>query len=247
MAALDGLFERPIAHRGLHDRAKGVVENTASSVARALEQRFSIEIDVQETAEGEAVVFHDDTLERLTEGTGPVIARTVAELRAIPFRETADRIWTLDECLDLVGDQAALAVEVKTVGDHRRLTQRVAKVLSARGGSLAAKSFDPRVVADLRTLAPRIPRGVVGEAFSDGDPHWAHLGPLRRFAARNLLHLPATRPHFLSWSVHDLDRSAIRLARRAGLPVMTWTVRTPEDQARAALGADQMVFEGFIP
>lgn len=69
MAALDGLFERPIAHRGLHDRAKGVVENTASSVARALEQRFSIEIDVQETAEGEAVVFHDDTLERLTEGT----------------------------------------------------------------------------------------------------------------------------------------------------------------------------------
>lgn len=245
--ALGWLFDRPIAHRGLHDRALGVVENTPGAVARAIEHGLSVEVDVQETADGEAVVFHDDTLDRLTEETGPVMARSVAQLRRAAFRETADRIWTLDECLDLIGGRAALAVEIKTVGDHRRFTRRVADILTARGGRVAAKSFDPRVVATLREIAPRIPRGVVGEAFRDGDPHWAHLGPLKRFAARNLLHFPATRPDFLSWSVQDLDRPVVRLARRAGLPVMTWTVRTPEDQARAALGADQMVFESFVP
>lgn len=247
MARLDWLFERPIAHRGLHDRALGVVENTPSAVARAIEHGYAIEIDVRETADGEAVVFHDEALDRLTEATGRVAEKSLAELRRAPFRETSDRIWTLDECLDLVAGRAALVVEVKAARDHARLTRRVAERLVARGGPVAAKSFDPRVVATLRRLAPGLARGVIGEAFRDVDADWAHLGRGGRFAARNLLHLPMTRPDFLSWNVHDLERRIVRMLRARGRPVMTWTVRTPADQARAALLADQMVFEGFLP
>lgn len=248
MARLDWLFERPIAHRGLHDRAIGVVENTPSAVARAVEHGFGVEIDVQISADGEAVVFHDDTLDRLTEASGPVDALPLAELRKIPFRETADRIWTLDECLDLMGGRTPLTVEIKSLfSADMRLAARVADRLTARGGPVAAKSFDPRVVKTLRHAAPAVPRGVIGEAFENSDPHWSFLSSARRFAARNLLHVPLTRPDFLSWHVRDLPRRSVSLARAAGLPVMTWTVRTPEDQARAGLHADQMVFEGFVP
>ena len=242
------LIERPITHRGLHDRALGVVENTPSAVARAIDNGFGVEIDVQGTADGEAVVFHDDTLDRLTEARGPVAAMTLAELKRVAFRETADRVWTLDDCLDLVAGRRALTVEVKS--SFRRdlaVAERVATVVAARGGPVAVESFDPRVLTILRRIAPSIPRGVVGEAFADDDLAWAHLTSAQRRAARNLLHWPVTRPDFLSWRVRDLDVRTVRLARKLGTPVTAWTVRTPEDQARAAVFADQIVFEGFMP
>lgn len=247
-ARLDWLFERPIAHRGLHDRALGVIENTPGAVSRALSHGFAVEIDVQLSADGEAVVFHDETLDRLTVAAGPVAARPLRELREIAFRETADRIWALDECLDLVGDRAAVVVEIKSsfAGDMR-LADRTAELVARRGGRVAVKSFDPRVVHRVRLRAPQVARGIIGEAFANRDPHWSALSAARRFAARNLLHWPLTRPDFLSWSVRDLPRRSVSLARAAGRPVMTWTVRTPEDQARAGLHADQMVFEGFLP
>jgi len=248
MPRLDWLTARPIAHRGLHDRSVGVVENTPTALAFAIDAGYAAEIDVQMSADGEAVVFHDDTLDRLTEAAGAVAGLPLAALREITFRETSDRIFTLDECLDLVAGRTTLVVEVKSrFGADMRLAERVADRLSARGGPVAAKSFDPRVVATLRRRAPSVPRGIVGEAFADGDPHWASVSARRRFAARHLLHWPATRPDFLSWHVGDLDRPAVRLARALGRPVMTWTVRTPADQARAALGADEIVFEGFRP
>ncbi|MFC3693951.1 glycerophosphodiester phosphodiesterase family protein [Chenggangzhangella methanolivorans] len=246
MARLDWLMARPIAHRGLHDRTAGVVENTPTAVGEAIAAGYGCEIDVQLSADGEAVVFHDETLDRLTEASGPVAALPLADLRRVAFRETADRIFTLDDCLDLVAGRGALVVEIKSAfGGDERLVRRVAERLAARGGPVAAKSFDPRVVTALRRLAPDAPRGIIGEAFADGDPHWAAISPRRRFSARNLLHWPATRPDFLSWNVADLERPAVRLARSLGRPVMTWTVRTLEDQARAALHADQIVFEGF--
>jgi glycerophosphoryl diester phosphodiesterase len=245
MAGLDWLVSSPIAHRGLHDLELGVVENTPCAVARAVEHGFSVEIDIQATADGEAVVFHDPTLDRLTEMTGPVAALTLSQLRRVVFRETSDRFWTLDECLDLVGGRQPLIVEVKS---SRRsdggLGRRVAERLAQRTQPVALKSFDPRVLRAALAAAPNVPRGIIGEGFA-GDR--SRLTALQRFGARNLLHAPLTRPHFLSWNVHDLPSRIVSLARRRGLPVMTWTVRTPADQARAALFADQMVFEGFLP
>lgn len=248
MPSLDWLFARPIAHRGLHDRAAGVIENTSSAVSAAIEHGFGVEVDVQATAEGEAVVFHDATLERLMDAAGAVADTPLAKLRQIAFRETSDRVWTLDECLDLVGGRTPLVIEVKPsrAGDTR-LARRVAELVGRRGGPVVVKSFDPRVLVLTRQLSPHVPRGIVGGAFSDAEPHWAGLSNAQRFAARNLLHWQATKPDFLSWHLRDLDRRSVRLARRSGRPVMTWTVRTPEDQARAAMGADQIVFEGFVP
>jgi glycerophosphoryl diester phosphodiesterase len=242
---LEPLFALPIAHRGLHDRARGVIENTPSAVRGAIEAGYGVEVDVQRTADDAAVVFHDDTLDRLTEATGAVAAYSLDELRKVPFRETADRFWTLDELLEEISGRAPLFVEIKSqFDDGMRLAALVGARLAAYSGPAAAESFDPRMVAVLRREQPGVVRGVIGCAFAD-DEDWAELTTGQRFAMRHLLHWSSTRPDFLSWDVHDLQRAAVRLARKAGTPVSTWTVRTPADQARAGLYADQMVFEGF--
>src|SRR5215208_2222472 len=99
--AFDWLIARPIAHRGLHDAKRGIIENTRSAFAAAMASNYAIECDVQLAADGEAVVFHDDTLDRLALAQGPLIARTSAELKSIMLRGSTDRIGTL---ADLLGE-----------------------------------------------------------------------------------------------------------------------------------------------
>lgn len=250
MTALDELFDQPIAHRGLHDVSAGVVENSRSAVLAAIEAGYGIEVDVQITADGEAVVFHDRLLERLTGRPGAVALHSAEELCAIPLSASAagDRIWRLQELLDLVDGRVPVVVEIKSLWNRQtQLATRTARLLSTANGVVALKSFDPEMVVAARKAAPRVPRGVIGHAFPprDGEGRWLPCG---RFCLRNLLHWPLTRPHFLSWDVQDLPRRSVQMAEQLfKVPVMTWTVRTPADQARAALYADQIVFEGFRP
>jgi glycerophosphoryl diester phosphodiesterase len=248
VGALDWLFARPIAHRGLHDRAAGVVENTPTAVSRAIEAGYGVEIDVRETADGGMAVFHDKTLDRLTGETGPLIDRTVDELRRIAIIGSRDRIWTLDDCLDLIEGHAPLVVEIKSswTGDVDHV-RRVAETIAARGDKVALKSFSPRAVQIAKLYAPEIPRGIVGEAFANDDATWRHLGRRRRERARALSHLSQTKPAFLSWDIDDLERPEVVAFRASGNPVMSWTVRSEADRDRALKFADQIVFEGFLP
>jgi hypothetical protein len=99
----------------------------------------------------------------------------------------------------------------------------------------------------MRALAPSLPRGVTQESLYD-DPEWDFLSTRTKFSLGHLLHLPQSRPDFLAWYVKDLHYKVPRSARKfLGLPMLTWTVRTPADQAHAGLYADQMIFEGFRP
>jgi glycerophosphoryl diester phosphodiesterase len=245
MAAPAWLTSRPIAHRGLHDVARGVVENTASAVAAAVAGHYGIEVDLQRSADGEAMVHHDDALGRLTEGQGNLADLSAAELKRVPFRATADRMMTLGELCDLVGGRVPLVLELKSRFDRDdRLVARVAGVLASPAGQVAAMSFDPRLVAGLRRAAPQIPRGVVSERHFD-HPEWRALTAWQKRGLAHLLHAPWSRPDFVAYRVDDLPAPATRLAHGLGLPVLTWTVRTPAQRERATQWADQMIFEGF--
>ena len=245
---LDWLTAAPIAHRGLHDAAAGVLENTPGAVSRALERGYGVEIDVRETADGEAVVFHDATLLRLTGRKGRVGELTLAELKELELIGSRERFWTLGECLDLVAGRGALVIEIKApwrkVPDFAR---RVAQQVAGRDEPIAVKSFNPRAIAAVREAAPKLPRGIIGEAFADDNPAWKHVSPRRRASARDILHRRKTRPHFLSWDMTDLPRPAVTEMRERGLPVLAWTVTNPAEQAQALACADQIVFEGFTP
>lgn len=247
--APDWLVRRPIAHRGLHDRGRGVIENSLSAARAAVAGGYAIECDVQLTADGDAVVFHDFTLDRLTEASGPLVGRRAAELGDVALAgSSGDRVPTLGALLDLIGGRVPLVCEVKSrfTGDTR-LADRVAAVAAGYGGPLALKSFDPAVVAHLRGRGLPHPLGIVAEAAYD-DPEWAALTAETRAGLAALAHVADTRPDFLSWRVHDLPHAAPQLFRSAlGRPVMAWTVRTADQRQRAARWADQMVFEGFAP
>ncbi|HEY8579338.1 MAG TPA: glycerophosphodiester phosphodiesterase family protein [Beijerinckiaceae bacterium] len=244
--SLDWLVARPIAHRGWHDRPAGRIENAPAALAAAVEAGFAIEIDVQAARDGEAMVFHDATLDRLVGRPGAVRDHDAADLAAMTLRDgRGDAIPTLPSALALVAGRTPLVVEIKSAFDgDMRLADRVAALAAAYGGPIALKSFDPDVIAHLRAAGVGVPLGVVAEAAYD-HPEWAGLAPERRRALAAFLHWSRTRPDFLSWNVNDWPHPTPHLLRAAlGRPVMTWTVRTPAQWAQARRFADQAVFEG---
>ena len=245
MTALSWLTQRPVAHRGLHDSAAGIVENTESAVQAALDGNYAIEVDLQLTGDGEAVVFHDETLDRLMQAQGRVIDCTASELQTMAFKVGQDRIQTLGELLEQVAGKATLVLEIKS---HRNnlgpLERRVIDVLKDYDGPAAVMSFDPGSIEIIRHSAPDITRGLVSERF-DGTGEWAHLGTGERLCRRHLLTAWQCRPHFINYDINALPAFAPQLARFLGLPLLTWTVRTKQHRATAQRWADTMVFEGF--
>jgi glycerophosphoryl diester phosphodiesterase len=244
------LTARPIAHRGLHDIRKGVLENTLTAAARAVERGFNIEVDLGLSADEAVVVFHDDTLDRLSGETGRVDRRTLAELREITLKGTSDRIPTLDELLALVDGRVGLCLELKSDFPRRpdeRLVARVAEKLAAYRGPVVTKSFDPEVLVAAHRHMPGIAHGIVADDASDLG-YYARFSRIERFALRHLLHAPRTRPDFVSYCCDDLPAPGPWIARRFfGRPVISWTVRDEATRRRVLASADQIVFEGFDP
>ena len=246
MPALDWLTARPVAHRGLHDAGRGIVENTPSAVSAAIAGGYGIEVDLQITSDGEAMVHHDDALGRLTDGSGDLASMSAAALKQVSFKSTADRMITLGELCDLVAGRVTLVLELKSRFDgDLRLVARAAEVLKMYAGPVAVMSFDPTQVAAARTTAPALIRGIVAERWYTHH-EWERLSRSQRRNLAFLLHGLQTRPHFVAYSVRDLPTLAPLVARNLfGRPLLTWTVRTTEDRMRAQRWADQMIFEGF--
>jgi glycerophosphoryl diester phosphodiesterase len=248
MAQIDWLTARPIAHRGLHDASLGVIENTAPAFSAAIDGRYAIECDLQISADGEAMVHHDDVLGRLTEGSGRLGDLTADALRAVPFKQTSGRILRLGDLCELVDGRVPLIVELKSRfdGDHR-LPKRAAEVLASYKGPAALMSFDPAMIETVRALSPSLPRGIVAERHYT-HPEWDRLLAGQKRSLAYLLHVPRTRPHFVAYHVKDLPAPGPWIARTMfGLPLLTWTVRTEDDRLRALRWADQMIFEGWRP
>lgn len=241
------LTSRPVAHRGLHDRQRGIIENTASAIAAAIEHGFAIEVDVQRTADGKAVVFHDATLERLTVEQGPVVAWEAARLQRLRIRGSSDHIQTLDELLDQVAGRVPLVIEMKTLWDGcGPLEEAVAVSLASYDGPVAVMSFDPDSVDAIGHYAPFVIRGFtcgVDGDVTDGE----FLSLARRREAVGIANLERLQPDFIAHHVRSLPSPLSRYARLRGLPVLTWTVRSQADRRAASLYADQMIFEGFVP
>jgi glycerophosphoryl diester phosphodiesterase len=248
MRAPDWLTARPVAHRGLHDAISGIIENMPGAVQAAIDGNFAIEVDIQLTSDGEAMVHHDDALGRLTEGTGPLLGKTAAELKATKFKDTSERMMTLGDLCTLVAGRVPLVIEVKSHFDgDRKLVARMAAVLAGYRGPAVGMSFDPDQVLALREKMPALPRGIIAQRDYDDD-YWKKLTPQQRDGMLYLRHAFRTRPHFVAFWVDQLPAPAPWIARNIfGLPLLTWTVRTPEQRERAARYADQMIFEGFRP
>ncbi|MGX9428624.1 MULTISPECIES: glycerophosphodiester phosphodiesterase [Bradyrhizobium] len=248
MRAPDWLTARPVAHRGLHDAARGIIENMPAAAEAAIAGNFTIECDIQLTADGEAMVHHDDALGRLTDGAGLLLTKTAAELKTVRFKDTAERMMSLGDLCALVAGRVPILVEVKSHFDgDRKLVKRMAEVLSSYAGPVVGMSFDPDQVLALREIMPRLHRGITAQRDYD-DGYWAKLTPAQRDSMLYLRHGFRTEPHFIAFWVDQLPAPAPWIARNLfGCPLLAWTVRTAEQRAKAARYADQMIFEGFMP
>ncbi len=246
--SLDWLTARPIAHRGLHDAANGIIENTAGAVRAAIAAGYGIEVDVQVSADGEAMVHHDDVLGRLTKGEGRLDRLSAAELQRVPFRAGGERMMTLSGLCDLVDGRVTMLIELKSRFDgDGRLAARVAEVLAGYHGPAAPMSFDPSQITLVRHKAPRVVCGIVAAKYRP-HPYWDQMPAWMRYGMGYLVTGVAARAQFVAYAVADLPALAPLLARRVlGVPLLTWAVRTPAERQRAARWADQMIFEGFRP
>lgn len=243
-----GFLSRPLAHRGLHDRAAGMIENSRAAIEAAIEAGYGVELDLQLSADGEAMVFHDDDLDRLTGAAGPVSALSAAALGRIALRDAGEPIPTLAEVLAIAAGRAPLLIEVKDQSRAMapvdgRLERRAAALLADYDGPAALMSFNPHSVAHCRDAAPEIPRGRVTCAFH-GD-YWGALAPERRAALARLDDLDALGCGFISHQHGDLGDAPVAAAKARGVPVLTWTIRSPEEEARARRIADNITFEGY--
>ncbi len=252
-ADLSWLLARPIAHRGLHNETLGIIENSLGAARAAVVKGYAIECDVQLSANGDALVFHDDTLERLTDAEGPVIAKTAGELTRLTLNGSKESPPLFSQLLDVVRGQTPLVVELKSRFDgDLDLTRRVAELVADYSGPLALESFDPDPIAFLRehgeTLGVgHIPLGMIAQASYTAED-WPQLTQGRRSELTHWLHFPRSRPDFLSFNVDDLPNAVPFLLREGlKLPVTVWTVRRADQAAAARQWADQIVFEGFAP
>ncbi|MEP3047576.1 MAG: glycerophosphodiester phosphodiesterase family protein [Roseibium sp.] len=249
-SALQAIFARPVAHRGYHDADNGIIENTPSAVQAAIDKNFGIEVDIQETSDGEALVFHDYSLDRLAGGKGKVIEQNSADLVQLAMQTGTDKLWLLKDLFELVDGKVPLVIEIKSLmrrdaqGDFVR---HVVDQVAAYNGPICIKTFDPDMLSIAKGHNNSVIRGIVADATRPA-PHYARYSRTDRFILRHLLHAPRTQPDFVSYGVNDLPQFGPSLMKSLfKKPVMTWTVRTIEQREKASKYADQMVFEGFDP
>lgn len=251
MTALDAAFlRRPLAHRGLHDLAAGRPENSRAAIRAAIEAGYGVEIDLQISSDGVAMVFHDDDLDRLTNATGPVRGQSAAGLSAIPLKGGDEGIPTLAEVLALVGGRVPLLIEVKD--QHGRmgpvdavLERAVARDLAGYAGPVAVMSFNPHSVMALRDAAPDVPRGIVTCAW--GEDECPGLPGDRRDHLRAIADYDAAGACFISHEWDDLDRPRVGDLARQGAAILCWTIRSPEAERAARRVAGNITFEKYLP
>lgn len=223
------------AHRGLHGDA-GRPENSLPAFAAALDGGYGMECDVRLSADGVPFVFHDATFDRLTDETGPFAERRAEEIDRIALIGGGGPIPRLAALLDLIGGRRPLLIELK-IDRHREirpLCEAVRRALACYRGPVAIMSFHPGVARWFHTHAPDIVYGLI---VTEENRH----GPLGRLARH--LALCAAHPDFLAYDIRDLPSSFLRARRRRGMPVLSWTVRTPQQWRTVEAEADAAIFE----
>ena len=240
----------PMAHRGLHDIASGRPENSLAAARAAMDAGYGIEIDVQLSADGVAMVFHDYQLDRLTGANGFVRQKNAHELGQLKLRGGTEPIPTLVELFDMVRGRCPVLVEIKdqdgAMGEKvGPLKKALAPALNRCDGPVAVMSFNPHAVLAMSKFAPQVARGLTTCHFSQED--WQHIPKQRREYLRAIPDYEQTGATFISHEITDLGNPRIPELKAKGAIVNCWTVGSKEIETKAREVADNITFEGYLP
>lgn len=244
----DAFLKAPIAHRALHDLAAGRPENSPAAIQAACLAGYGIEIDLQLSADGQAMVFHDYDLKRLTAETGPVRQRNAAALGQIRLNGGHDTIPTLRQVLDLVAGRVPLLIEIKdqdgAMGANvGALEAATARELHGYHGPVAVMSFNPHAMIAMAGLAPDIPRGLTTCDYTAED--WPLLPAGTRARLRDIPDYDAAKACFISHQASDLDAARVADLKARGAAILCWTIRSAQAEAAARRIAQNVTFEGY--
>ncbi len=249
MTRLPDIFlQRPISHRALHDIAHGRPENSPAAIHAAIAAGYGIEIDLQLSADGQAMVFHDYDLGRLTGETGPIQRRSADELGQIALLGGTDTVPTLAQVLEQVAGRAPLLIEIKDQdgqmgGNVGKLEEATAHALQGYEGPVALMSFNPHSIQKMAGFCPDIPRGLTTSSYLPED--WQLLPKGTRDRLREIPDYDALGCCFISHEADDLDRPRVTDLKWRGADLLCWTIRSPEAEAEARKIADNITFEGY--
>jgi glycerophosphoryl diester phosphodiesterase len=241
--AWDFVFAPAIAHRGLW-RPNGAPENSLAAFEAACEAGYGIELDVQLSSDGEAMVFHDGRLARMTGQEGRIGDHTAADLGQMALAGAEESIPTLVDTLTLIGHRAMVHIELKTAaGEVGPLEQRVHDILLDHNGPTAVIGFNPYSHAWFADRHPQVLRGLDSYAYRAADN--ARMAPEQRKSYARLEHIAIARPHFLALGLDMLPSARADKYRDQGMPIVAWTVRQPDEWDKIKDHCDNLIFEGF--
>lgn len=243
-------LDAPIAHRGLHDRSKGVIENSPSAFEAAIAAGYGIELDVQLSSDAQAIVFHDYDMARLTGEAGPIQTRPAEVVRAMQLSGSSDTILDLPAVLDIVGGRVPLLIEIKdqdgAMGPNvGSLERAVAQALRSYQGPVALMSFNPHSTALMTELCPDRPRGLATSGFI--PEMWTLLPPKVCDRLREIPDYDSCGASFISHKADDLDRPRVAELKAQGANILCWTIKSQAEADDALKIAQNITFEGFIP
>ncbi|WP_323769658.1 glycerophosphodiester phosphodiesterase family protein [Antarctobacter sp.] len=247
MTPLPPVFlDRPIAHRALH--GAGRPENSRAAIRAAVAAGYGIEIDLQLSKDGQAMVFHDYALTRLTGANGPVQQRSASDLAQLTLIGGTEGVPTLTEVLQIVGGAVPLLIELKDQDGRMgpnigALEQAAADAVAGYDGQLAFMSFNPHSAAAMARLCPDRPRGLTTCAYTADD--YPTLSADIRDHLRGMPGLADMGASFISHHHTDLNSPIVADQKARGLHVLCWTIRSPGEEAEARRIAENVTFEGY--
>lgn len=233
------LVEYPIAHRGLHDKTHP--ENSISAYEQAINEGYAIELDVRLISDGTVIVFHDESLSRLTDNDGYIKFLTKADLDILKLKDSKEKIPTFEEVLKFVDGRVPLLIEIKNEGKVGQLEKTVIDMLKDYKGQYAIQAFNPFVLEYFYKHAPEIPRGQLAGYLKD-----TKLSFVKKFALkRMLLNKKVSHPDFISYEAKQLPNRFVRKYKK--LPLLAWTVKSQSEYLKVVKYCDNIIFEGFEP
>lgn len=233
------LVTMPIAHRGLHDES--CPENSLASFDKAIKNRYAIELDVRALADGTIVVFHDETLGRMTGQDGYLANLKYDDIRDLTLGKSKEHIPTFAQTLAHVNGKTPLLIEIKNMGKVGEFEKNLYKLLSEYKGEFAVQSFNPYSLEWFKNNAPHVRRGQLSSFMKNSG-----LSFFKRFALKRMkLNKKVSEPNFIAYCTTDLPNRFVRQYK--DLPLLAWCVRTDEEYDRVKKHCDNIIFENITP
>ena len=233
------IVETPIAHRGFHD--KNNPENSISAFKNAIAHGYAIELDVQMLSDGTVVVFHDESLSRMTGNDGYLQFLTKEDLPMLKLKDSKETIPTLEETLKAINGKTPIIIEIKNNSQVRELEQKVIEIIDGYKGEVAIASFNPIVLAYFKQHAPNILRGQLAGYLKNIKMKFVTRWALKRM----ILAKKVACADFIMYEAKTLPNRFVKRFKK--LPLLAWTIKSQEEYIKVVKYCDNVIFEGFEP